>query len=137
MADQKGQLQRDTEAHGRAMVESYKMEFEILKTQATLVTGALIAIIALSDVLVPDEPRFLFILGISGVLLLYSMGWALAGMLRLTTAVMQELSPYDRRTKAEKDEGKKGLSRSRWRALASFPVGLGLFGLYVWLNAVL
>jgi hypothetical protein len=41
------------------MLETYKLEFDIHKTQATLVTGSLIAVIALSDLLVPDEPKFL------------------------------------------------------------------------------
>jgi hypothetical protein len=48
-----------------AMLETYKLEFDIHKTQATLVTGSLIAVIALSDLLVPDEPRFLWLLAVS------------------------------------------------------------------------
>lgn len=37
------------EGNEKAMVESYKMELEFHKTQATLVTGSLVAVIALFD----------------------------------------------------------------------------------------
>lgn len=136
VADPMEELERNNEAHSRALVEAHKMEFDIHKTQATLVTGSLVAVVALSNILVPEEPRYLWLLGASGILLLYSMGWALAGMIGLMTAVMLEMSPYDTRTKEEKDGSESGRRRSRWQALVSFPLGLGIFALYVWLNAL-
>ncbi len=136
MTDPMEELERNNEAHSRAMVEAHKMEFDIHKTQATLVTGSLVAVVALSSILVPDEARYLWILGVSCILLLYSMGWALAGMIGLMTAVMLEMTPYDTRTQEEKDESEGKRRRSRWQALVSFPLGLGIFALYVWLNAL-
>ncbi len=134
MADPVEQLERDNEAHSHALVEAHKMEFDIHKTQATLVTGSLVAVVALSNILIPDEAEYLWILGASCILLLYSMGWSLAGMIGLMTAVMLEMSPYDKRTKAQKDESERGRRRSRWQSLVSFPLGIGMFALYVWLN---
>ncbi len=120
------------EGHEKAMVESYKLEFEIHKTQATLVTGSLVAVIALSDLLIPERPRYTLLLAVSCVLLLFSMGWSLAAMLRLTTAVMIALSPWSSRETKEKQ--RRGIKGSRWVSLVSFPLGIGVFALYVYLN---
>jgi len=126
------EVRSDTERHSEAMVESYKMEFEIHKTQATLVTGSLVAVIALSDLLVPDHPRYVLILAASCVLLLVSMDWALAGMLRLTTMVMVTLSPYS--SEELRNQQERGIKSGRRLSLVSFPVGVGLFAVYVFFN---
>jgi hypothetical protein len=118
-----------------AMLETYKLEFDIHKTQATLVMGSLIAVIALSDLLVPDEPKFLWLLAVSCVLLLFSMGWSLAHMLRLTTEVLHELSPYSSGEESAKGGRGRKVKRSRWLSLVSFPLGLGIFALFVYWNA--
>lgn len=123
------------ERHNRAMAETYRLEFEIHKTQATLVTGSLLAIIALSELLVQGEPRYTLALAASGVLLLYSMVWSIATMLGLTTAVMHTLSPWI--SQEAKDNQSQKLKRSRWQALIAFGLGIGLFGFYVYANRFL
>lgn len=129
------ETQEKTENHEKAMVESYKLEFEIHKTQATLVTGSLVAVIALSNLLIPDQPSYTLVLALSVVLLLFSMGWSLAAMLRLTTTVMVTLSPWSSREM--KDEQQESTKKYRWLSLASFPIGIGIFAFYVYLNRFL
>jgi hypothetical protein len=127
----------DREAlHRQAIIESHKMEFDIHKTQATLVTGSLVAVIALSAILVPNTPRFLWLLGTSCLLLLFSMGWALAAMMKLMTEVMVKLSPYNARSSEEEAAERRLLLIMRWVSMGSFPVGIGVFAGYVWLNAL-
>lgn len=123
------------ERHNQAMVETYKLEFEIHKTQATLVAGSLVAIIALSELLVQEDPRYTLALAASGVLLLYSMVWAIATMLGLTTAVMLTLSPWS--SQEDKDKQKDKLQRSRWQSMVAFGLGIGLFGFHVYANRFL
>lgn len=65
------------------MAETYKLEFEMHKTQATLVTGSLVAVITLAELLVQGSPRYSLALAASCVLLLFS-----------TTAVMLTLGPW-------------------------------------------
>lgn len=47
-----------SEGNEKAMVESCKMEFEIHKTQATLVTDSPMAVIALSELLISEQPNY-------------------------------------------------------------------------------
>lgn len=129
------QTQAKIEDHKRAMVEARKLEFEIHKTQATLVTGSLVAVIALSELLLPENTRYTLILVVSCVLLLFSMGWTLSTMLSISTAVMVRLSPFSGKGDAERYEGE--VERSRRLSMLSFPVGLGLFAVYVYLNRFL
>lgn len=135
MSDNEDELLRKSEElqeqHRKAMVESHKMEFDIHKTQATLVTGSLVAVIALSNLLIPDEPKYLWMLGVSCILLLFSMGWSLASMIRLMTTVMLAMSPFDQRSEEKIEADKRSASRSR-----SFPLGIGVFAAYVWFNAI-
>lgn len=123
------------ERHNQAMVETYKLEFEIQKTQATLVAGSLVAIIALSELLVQEDPRYTLALAASGALLLYSMVWAIGMMLELTTAVMLTLSPWS--SQEDKDKQKDKLQRSRWQSMVTFGLGIGIFGFYVYANRFL
>lgn len=113
--------------HNLAMVETHKMEFDIHKTQATLVTGTLVAVIALANLLVQGSPRYSLVLAASFVLLLFSMGWSIAVMLQLTTAVMLRLSPWSNEDAGQEQSNKA--KNGRWVTLASFPLGLGLFRL--------
>jgi hypothetical protein len=56
-------------------------------------------------------------------------------MLALTTAVLHELSPYSPGDESAKGSRGRKLKRSRWLSLVSFPLGLGIFALFVYWNA--
>jgi hypothetical protein len=135
--------------------EGTKLFFEMFKTQATLTTGSIIVIAALSEGLLPANEAYRPLLWFSYVSLLFAMLASLKTMDIVTSSVLSTLTseerpppvvPEDeidvrareaegaRKSEALKQKSERDLKvlqrRSRW-ASWSFYAGIGSFALFV------
>jgi hypothetical protein len=135
--------------------EGSKLFFEMFKTQATLTTGSILVIAALSEGLLPENEPYRPLLWFSYVSLLFSMLASLRTMDVVTANVFSTLTGEDRPPPVvpedeaavrarEAEEAKKANAieqaserslsilqrRSRW-ASWSFYAGIGTFALFV------
>lgn len=112
-----------------ARLEAHKMELEVHKTQASLSGGAVLGIIAITELMVttPVEWKWLLFLGL--VPILYSSAYALNTMLSLSAAVKTLLAP-----KVDDQEQEDNLAWHRKLSMLSFSLGLGISALFLMLN---
>jgi hypothetical protein len=151
--------ERQAEGHLLRMRTGYaegtKLFFEMFKTQATLTTGSIIVIAALSEGLLPANEAYRPLLWFSYVSLLFAMLASLKTMDIVTSSVLSTLTSEERPPPVvpedeadvrarEADEAKKAAAieqasewshsilqrRSRW-ASWSFYAGIGSFALFV------
>lgn len=112
-----------------AIIESHKLELEVHKTQATLSGGAVLGIIAITELMVTSPVEWRGILFLSMVALLYSTAYAINTMLSLSAAIMTLSAPG---VDYEKEEA--NLKRHRKRSMLAYSGGLGLSAVFLMLN---
>ena len=106
-------------------VEGAKLGFEVHKLRATVCGASLVGVAAISGLVLPPEPRFVWVLCLSFAALLTSMVLSLGIMERYAERVADALI-----IGAEAEDRGFRAQVARW----SFPSGIGLFAAFALLN---
>lgn len=106
-------------------VEGSKLSFEVHKLRATVSAASLVGIAAVSGVVLPSTPKFIYVLCISFLCLLVSLVLSLGIMARIGKRIEDALITGG----ATEDTGIRA-ELAKW----AFPAGIGVFLLFVVLN---
>lgn len=121
----------ELERADKAYLEGSKLYFDLFKTQATLTTGAIVAITALTGAFLMPDPVFVLLLWLSYASLLLSIAPALKTMDRITINVYTTLGSRELDQTMDKH---LDLGRRTKLAQYSFYVGLVLFVVFAAIN---